>query len=153
MGERKVKNKGTLSASEVGLSFNQILVLLPTIWFPLGQLVLKYIYILNFFLGGTIFNFLKIAQTSAFQLPSSGLKGDAVPIRDWAHRYVRVYTCMYCRYIHCTNSLTHIYIYYACSNDRLIFLLLFYVDFPSFPPHNVLFLLPVSESIVCEPLS
>lgn len=84
-------------------------------------------YFLNFLLavGGTIFNFLKIAQTSAFQPPPSGLRGDAVPIRDRLGSRIRaVYTCMYCRYIHCTNSLTHIYIYYTCSNDRLYFLVL-----------------------------
>lgn len=52
--------------------------------------------------------------------------------RSWRiHPYVRVYTCMYCRYVHCTNSLTHIYIYYTCSNDRLFF---FWCCFKSISP-------------------
>lgn len=39
---------------------------------------------------------------------------------------MRVYTCMYCRYIHCINILTHIYIYYNRSNYRLFVLSQFF---------------------------
>jgi len=71
--------------------------------------------------------------------------------------YVRVYTCMYCRYIHCINTLTHIYIYYNRSNYRpfcgffcfrsILFSNFFFLAF------FFCFLLHVSEYIVSEALS
>lgn len=72
-----------------------------------------------------------------------------------ADTYVRVYTCMYCRYIHCINSLTHIYIYYNCSNYRLLVVSCFKSIFPIFSLAFLfgVFLLHVSEYIVSAALS
>lgn len=67
---KEKKKKGTLFTREVEISFNQILILLQK------SGLIRVIYFLIFFffkflfVGGTIFNFLKIAQTSAFQPPT-----------------------------------------------------------------------------------